>query len=212
LIVLFILGLGLAMGANWRRLALLAFLLRFPIVVMGLAAVAITRGGAPDDDAVGFCQGVGSELRAGSSLRHSIAASALATGHHELARHAWSDSMDTTAGMLVTEFSTLGLELSAATRATARTGASGAELFDELADLAAAQVELDHEVRVASAPARATASLLMVAPIAFLMLRWGDGSLDDLVSRPIQRSIAVSGAALVGLGLLLAGHFLRRAR
>jgi Flp pilus assembly protein TadB len=101
---------------------------------------------------------------------------------------------------LIVELGDIGRELAVAVDATSRSGSPSADLFDEIGSLALAQSEIAHEVRVASAPARATVLIFVAAPTLYLAQRLSASGIAALVATPIQRSVT-----LVGLGLFVAG-------
>ena len=98
--------------------------------------------------------------------------------------------MDQIARAAQEEFSEIGPELGTLLARVDGLGVSPAALFDEIGALALAQVEVAHEVSVASAPDRATGLLL----------------------HPAQRAAAVLGTALVAAGITLSVLIVRRAR
>jgi len=75
-----------------------------------------------------------------------------------------------------------------------------------------AQVEVAHEVSVASAPARATGAVLLVAPILGFVWALTQGGLESLLRHPAQRAAALVGMALVVAGVTLSVLIVRRAR
>jgi hypothetical protein len=91
-------------------------------------------------------------------------------------------------------------------------GSRSADLFDEIGSLAIAQAEVVHEVRVASAPARATALVFVGAPTAYLIVQARSDRLARLLVHPEQRVVTLMGLALFTTGLLVAGILAWRAR
>jgi hypothetical protein len=89
---------------------------------------------------------------------------------------------------------------------------SPAPLFDEIGGLALAQIEVAHEVSIASASARATAAVLLVAAVVGVSWGLARGGLEPFLRHPAQRAAVLVGAALVALGLALSVLILRRAR
>lgn len=209
-----LIALGLAVGVEWRRLALLALALAAPVPAIGLVAAHWWRA-RPGLSlrATRFCEAVSGELRAGASLRLALEKAAVSVEAFEVARLCrLGRPMDEIAGAAGDEFSEIGPELGALLARADGLGVSPAALFDEIGGLALAQVELAHEVAVATAPARATAAVLLIAPLLALGWALSRGSLEPFVRHPAQRAAVLVGLALVGAGLGLAIVILRRAR
>ena len=120
--------------------------------------------------------------------------------------------MDQVARAAQDEFSEIGPELGTLLARVDGLGVSPAALFDEIGALALAQVEVAHEVSIASAPARATGAVLLVVPILALGWALTQGSLEGLLRHPAQRAAVVVGLALVVAGVTLSVLILRRAR
>ncbi|MDX1468931.1 MAG: hypothetical protein R3258_06280 [Acidimicrobiia bacterium] len=210
-----VIGVALAagMGLSWPRVALVAAALYWPIPTLGVIAVAQARLRAGKPNAVGFCDGISAELRAGSSLRLAIAAAARSVGADDIARAAGAGApMDEISRLVVSVFPEVGEELGLAVRELAVSGSGGADLFDEMGTLALANQEVAREVRVASAPARATAALFVAGPSLYLLVQARSGSLSALVAAPGQRVAAVVGLGLFATGLMIAMVILWRAR
>jgi hypothetical protein len=110
------------------------------------------------------------------------------------------------------EFAEIGLELGAVIERLSRLGSPAAALFDELGVLALAQVEVAHEIATATAPARATAVVLLLVPLAAIGSVAINGRLGGYLSTPAQRISAFIGLSLVILGIGVAGTILRRAK
>lgn len=201
---------GLALGAAYLagvgrvRLLLLGAVLfaPFALVPMVLVLLMYSRRSL-DDRAPLFCDGVASELRSGATLRSALLASARSldvairsTDPDDLA------PVDAVAAAVVSELPALSPELESVVQASARSGGAVADLFDELSAITIAQNEIAREVRVASAPARATAWFFVLAPTAFIVVRATSGSFDGLLAVSGQRIAAVAGMALFGAGLV----------
>jgi len=101
-------------------------------------------------------------------------------------------------------FPAIGEELRLTVISAARSGSRAADLFDEIGSLAIAQSEIRREVRIATAPGRATAMLLVGAPMAYLLTRVGSGGLDSLLESSQQRAAVLAGLALFGFGAVWA--------
>jgi hypothetical protein len=110
------------------------------------------------------------------------------------------------------EFEEIGVEVGAVIERLSRLGSPAAALFDELAVLSLAQVEVTHEVATAAAPARATAVVLLLVPLVAIGSVTISGRIGGYLSTPAQRISAVIGLALIILGIGAAGSILSRAR
>lgn len=201
-------------GLEIRRLALLAGALFVPVFTLAVVIFLVwrhDRDGAAEPAA--FCDGVAAELRSGASLRDSLASAASSAGASPIAILARSDeSLAVVAASLREEFPSIGQELELTIAATARTGAKGADLFDEIGSLAIAQNELEREVRIATAPARATAAIFLLAPAAYLFYQARSGTLTGLFVAPGQRTAAILGLSLFLAGIAAAGAVVWRSR
>ena len=209
----FLLAMAVGAGADPRRVAVLALSLRYPWAVLavgGITAWGATKG--TDSRPARFCEGVSSELRAGSTLRQALSASALAVGSPAIARQAMAGVIDDVAAAVASEFIVVGREIELTIRRAWRVGGSTADLFDEMAALAIAEEELRREIRVAAAPARAAAAIFLVAPVVFLIMRVSSGDLAALLRSPEQRMVATAGIAMLLGGLVSAGFVMKRAR
>lgn len=189
-------------GLDLRRLTLLAGALFFPIVTLAVIVLVVwkqDRGGGAKPAI--FCDGVAAELRSGANLRDALASAASSADASAIAKLAQSGApLTDVAASLREEYPSIGHELEMMVAATARTGARGADLFDEIGSLAMAQDEVEREVRIATAPARATAAVFLLAPTAYLFFQTRSGTLGSLFAAPGQRT-----AAILGLSLFLAG-------
>ena len=197
------LGVAYLSGIGPARLMLLACAVLVPIALVPFvfAAVVLSRRSL-DDRAPLFCDGVASELRSGATLRSALLTAARSVdiglsdrGVSELI------PVDTLADAVARELPALSPELESLVRASARSGGAVADLFDELGATAIAQNEITREIRVASAPARATAWFFVLAPTAFVAVRVVTGGFDGLLAVPGQRIAAVAGMLLFAAGL-----------
>jgi hypothetical protein len=111
-----------------------------------------------------------------------------------------------------TDFDQVGPELAALLARADDIGVSPASLFDEIGGLALAQVEVAHEVSIASAPARATGAVLLLAAVFGVGWALTRGGVEPFLRHPAQRAAVILGAGLVVSGLALAILILRRAR
>lgn len=195
-------------GIDLRRIGLLAASVLMPLITVGLVALAIwkTRQGTEATSAM-FCEGVASELRAGSPLAEALGAAAMSVGSHiEVG------SVTDMARALGQEFEDVGTELEMTIRAAARSGSKAADLFDEIGSVAIARSEIAHEVRVASSPARATAVVFIAAPALFLVIQAQSGTLTRFLAFPEQRITGAVGLMMFVLGIAIAGMLMWRAR
>jgi len=202
---------ALLSGVEARRVVALAAALAAPLLVVGLAALSFltSRRSGPPRTAL-FCDGVAAELRAGASLRGAIDGALRAAGRPGISREAVS--ADDIAAEIASELEDVGEDLALTVESAARAGGASADLFDEISSVALAQSEIAHEVRIASAPARATAVVFLVAPFVYVAVKARSEPLAELLASPAQRLMTVVGAGLFLLGLGLAALTLRRAR
>lgn len=199
MIVLVLLSAGLAAGVDPRRMALLAGAAYLPFLVAGLVAFVVWKSRPEEDSRASlFCEGVASELRAGASLRSSLATAAASVG---AAAASPGSAMPAVASGVAEEFPAIGEELRLTIVNADRTGSDTAALFDEIGALALAQSEVRREVRTATAPGRATALVLMAAPLFFVASRFSGDGFDTLLASPQQRYVAVFGLSLFLAGL-----------
>jgi hypothetical protein len=110
------------------------------------------------------------------------------------------------------DFDDVGPELGALLARASDIGVSPASLFDEIGGLALAQVEVAHEVSIASAPARATGAVLLLSAVLGVGWALTRGGLEPFLRHPAQRAAALIGAGLVLAGLAASIVVLRRAR
>lgn len=207
------LAVAFAVGVDPRRLAILAGALYFPLVVGTLLAVHWFRARSGESNRPSlFCESVASELRAGATLRDALARAATSVGCSSFAAaHSLNSPIAEVAARVAEEFPAIGDELRLTVVAAARSGSDAAQLFDEIGSLAIAQSEIQREVRVATAPGRATAVVLVAAPLLYLISRIGSGGLVGYLASSEQRVVTVLGLGLFLLGLAVAGFVLWRA-
>jgi hypothetical protein len=205
---------GVAAGVEWRRMGALVLGLTVPALFVGVVALAWWRSRPGlSMRSVRFCEAVSAELRAGASLRQSVERSALAVEAHGVARLCREGApMSVVSRTASEDFDQVGPELRALLARAGDIGVSPAALFDEIGALALAQVEVAHEVSMASAPARATGSVLVLAALAGVGWALTRGGLEPYLRHPAQRAAVVVGAVLVVLGVAVAIVILRRAR
>ncbi len=209
-----LIALGVAVGVEWRRIAALALVVSAPLPMAGLIAVHWwrSRPGLSMRPAR-FCEAVSAELRAGASLRASLETAAVSVEAIEVARCCRiGGPMDQIARAARADFVEIGPELGALLARADGLGVSPAALFDEIGTLALAQIEVAHEVSIASAPARATGAVLLLGPLLAISWAVTEGRLEGLLRQPAQRAAALVGFGLVGVGITLSVLILRRAR
>ena len=205
------LSLGLAMGVDPRRLLFLAAGLYFPILIVALAAYATFRVRRASSSTPAFCDAVSAELRAGSSMHGAIRTAGASVGGPvfrapEIRDASWTEL----AALVGDEFADAGTELQLVIQSAASSGSSAADLFDEIGSLALADVEIEHEVRVATSLAKATALVFLVVPAFALFGRRNE--LGGLMANPSQRGAIVLGVVLFALGLISVITMLARSR
>ncbi len=204
---------GLAAGVDWRRLGLLAFAIALPLPAALIVGFHSWRE-RPDASmrAPRFCDAISTELRAGASFRSALETAARSVEATELVGLIRLGApMGDVARAASAEFAEIGQELGALLTRTDGMGVAPAALFDEMGNLALAQVEVAHEVAAATAPAKATGVVLLIAPIAAIAMTANRG-FDAYLAQPAQRAAALLGMGLTCAGLVTAAVILRRAR
>jgi hypothetical protein len=163
-----LIAVAVAAGVEWRRIALLMLVVAVPLPMAGLAACHWWRARPGlSMRATRFCEAVSGELRAGASVRASVETAAVSVEAMGVARCCRSGaSMDQVARAAAVEFGEIGPELGALLARADSLGVSPAALFDEIGALALAQVEVAHEVSIASAPAQRAAVLIGLALVS----------------------------------------------
>lgn len=206
-------AIGLAVGVDWRRLGVLLFAMALPVPAAFLVGFHWWRE-RPDTSmrAPRFCDAIATELRAGASIRSALETAARSVEAAELVGLLGHGApMGDVARAAGAEFAEIGQELAAVLTRTHGMGVAPAALFDELGNLALAQVEVAHEVATASAPAKATAAVLLIGPIAAIVMT-ANRSLDGYLAQPAQRAAALLGLGLTAAGVIAAAMILRRAK
>lgn len=192
---------AVAAGLSWQRLAILGSIIVFPLAAAAAIVVVILKFRTrPEDVAPNFCDAVAAEVRAGASLLHAVGAAGASVGKPDVAAAADSGSVAVVAKTLRREFPVIGDELAATVGAVSASGPQVGDLFDEIGSFALAISEVRSEVRVATAPARTTALVLVGAPVAFIVYRISTAGVDGLVTSGSQML-----AGVIGLGLFLGG-------
>lgn len=209
MIVLVVLAVAFAGGVDPRRLVLLAGAIYLPLVVAGLVAIHYYRARSDESNLPAlFCESVSAELRAGAILRDALVAGAAAVGCDPVPA---GSPVAEVATKIADCFPAIGQELRLTVLAASRAGSDTAGLFDEIGSLAIAQAEIRREVRVATAPGRATALLLVGAPLLYVVSRLGSGGIAGFLASAEQRFVAILGLGLFLLGLVVACLVLWRA-
>jgi hypothetical protein len=174
-----------------------------------IGLLPLIRRGPKDTAAAVFCEAVASELRSGASLQLAINAAADSFGALPS-----GEQFIGTAGLATTvaqRFPEISEELRLVIANSLRSGNDTAALFDEIGSLAIAKAEVRREVRMASAPGKMTALVLIAAPVSYLTLQAGSGALGDLLTTPHQRTAGMIGLALFLVGAAIAAMVTVRA-
>jgi tight adherence protein B len=197
---------GLVIGAPLPALAALGLAVWQPVwALAAILAWSVLAGqhndSSTEDAEAAYLQAVGSELRAGSSLRHSLSSAAsrvaglqldrvvrLATAGRPLAQVAQS---------LERALPRLGALTASAVRTAGVTGGRAADVFDALSVLAAEETALVRERRTATAQARISAWIVGGLPVVYLLYAAVSGKLAVLLS------VGPAGSLLLVVGLLL---------
>lgn len=209
-----ILALSFALLAGVRpwQILILALVVFAPIVLVVPLIYIASFGRKPKHDRMALlCDVVAAELRSGATLRSALLE---ASNSVSIAIDPVKSSQigaEEIAAMAAREMPRLGRELVASVDAVARSGSSAADVFDELAAHAISHDDVLHEVRVASAPARATAWFFALATLVLVVLQATRGSLTELLAEPAQRMTASGGALLFAVGLTWVMLLIRRA-
>jgi Flp pilus assembly protein TadB len=209
-----LLGWGIIAGLDKVRALVLAATLVVPVPLgCALVAHAWRSRSRPTARATLFCEAVSGELRAGSSLRLGLehaAESVEALGLARLCRA--GAAFPDLASAVRREFGEVGVEAATVIEHASRLGGPVAPLFDEISALALARVELSHEVAMATAPARATAFVLLGAPMVALGWVLSTGRIGSYIASPSQRFSVLLGLALAVAGIVVAGVVAGRSR
>ena len=157
------------------------------------------------------CSAVAAELRAGSVLRDALRA-ATESSSIDLAHVDWHGDIGRIGDELAHAIPEIGEELRLTVAAAIRSGSSTAVLFDELSAYSLAIEDVTREVAMATAPARATAALLVGAPFLFVLSSVTRGDLESLLASPAQRTAGMAGLLLFVSGLTAASLVFWRGR
>lgn len=205
-----VLATGLAVGVDWRLLALAAGAVWFPIPAAMAVGAATVVGWRIQSSARGsearFAETVVGELRAGSSLRMALG---VACGDQPetrsvIRRLEVGESLDRAVQGLGATLPTIGSLVEAAVTA----GAGGGRMlpvFEELTSHAAANEAAADELRSALAPVRASMAVLVGGPVAYLAWAALTGRLMRMLSQPGGAWMAAVGGSLflAGIGAMV---------
>lgn len=190
------------LGMDWRVVALLSLALLAPTwaaLAIGLHVIKSRRRSTTSG--AFFCQTVARELRAGASLRWALASASRLSGLEPVGDALENgEPWDRIVPHLTGPFPDIGSELGVVIESVSASGAYSSQLFEDLGEIALGQLEAGEEIRIATASARASATVLIGLPVLYLLYQTQSGNLNNLLGR------SGSGAlALAGLGLALAG-------
>jgi len=203
------LAIAFAAGVDPRRLALVAGAIYLPLAVAGLVAIHWYRSRSDETTRPAlFCESASAELRAGATLRDAVTTAAASVGFDRIPLNSSTEDLS---AAVAEHFPTIGEELRLTILTAARTGSDSAALFEEIGSLAIAQSEISHEVRVATAPGRATALVLVGAPVFYVMSMLGSGGISAYLASAEQRLVALLGLGLFASGLIAASLVIWRA-
>lgn len=204
---------AVAIGLETRKSVLLASAVFAPLfVLVGLGYIYWRQGRVTESRAAMFCEAVASELRSGATLQRALVAAGSSVNTPGLQGLPQGLPPMEAARVVGEAFPEIGPELEFTVAAAVRGGSQAADLFAEIGSLAIAQAQVGHEVRVASAPARATALVFVGAPTLYLFFQVRSNRLAALFSQPEQRVVVLAGFALFTAGLMVAGWIAWRAR
>jgi hypothetical protein len=209
-----LIGWGILAGVDYRRSILLVLALAAPLPVAALIGIHAWRARPRvSTRAAVFCEAVAGEMRSGASLRFALERAAASVGAPRLEQMSRDGAtLPDLATAAKEEFEEIGVEVGAVIERLSRLGSPAAAIFDELAVLSLAQVEVAHEVATAAAPARATAVVLLLVPLVAIGSVTMSGRIGGYLSTSAQRISAVIGLALIVIGIGAAGSILSRAR
>jgi Flp pilus assembly protein TadB len=194
---------ALAARVDLRVVAILWVSMFLPFLAIAAIGIhTLLNRSKPSTRSAVFCESVARELRSGASLRVAIGEAARGVG----ARDIWmalesAALLSSVVADLKYEFPEIGQEIEVLVTAVAEAGSAAAPLFQELGDLALSQVEMTEEIRAATAPARASALVLVGLPVVYLGHQLSTGAIGDLLGNPAQQGVAAVGVLLAGVGL-----------
>ncbi len=194
---------ALVAGVDWRVLALLSFALALPVWAAVAGGLHVVRHPTRiSTDSAVFCHTVARELRSGATLRWALSSAARTTGAFDIADSIdTGDAIESIVGPLSDRFEEVGSELASVVESASVAGGASASLFEEMGDLALMHVEITEEVRVATAPARASTAVLLGLPLIYFGFLITTGRIEGMLTDTTQRGFALTGIGLVILGL-----------
>lgn len=214
-----VLAVALVAGAPVTGVVAVAATMYAPVptlVALVLLAVRGRIGTKPVDERVALLSAMSADLRAGRSLRHALVTAAgtdPTVGFGAVGRLAGLGSpFPTVVERLEADFGAHAPLVGAGLRLVDRTGAAGAEILDQAAMLIEDDLELAREVRAGSAPARVSAAVIGLAPVALVAWQLADGSLARAVAVPGGGLVVGLGGALLGAGIGVVFWLARRTR
>lgn len=197
---------GLVLGAPVPALAALGLAVWQPVLALcgvaawGALSLQHKRPGANSAEAV-YLYAVAGELRAGSSLRHALAAAAGRASDLRLEpairMAAAGQPLDRVAALFEPALPRLGALTASAVRTSGITGGRTADVFDALALLAKEEMELTRERRAATAQARLSAWIVAGIPVVYVVYAAVSGKLAAL------QGVGSVGNVVLAVGLLL---------
>ncbi len=212
---------GLVIGAPMPALAALGLAVWQPVwalaAILAWSVLVVQRNDAGAEDAEAtYLRAVGSELRAGSSLRHSLSSAAHRAVDLQLDQvvrlAAAGRPLAQVARALERALPRLGALTASAVRTAGVTGGRTADVFDALSLLAAEETALVRERRTATAQARVSAWVVGGLPVAYLLYAAISGKLAVLLSvGPVGTLLLVVGLLLLAGGVGAMWVMLRKA-
>ncbi len=188
---------GLVSGAPVQVLVLVALAIYQPWIALALLGALTVFGREKTGvDEGAFLQAVAAELRGGASLRAALAEAAdPVRSLRSAARGARAGQpLGQVAGLLSTGLPRYGRLTATAVRIAGRTGGRVASTFDELALLAAEDLQIEGERKAATAQARLSAWIVGGLPVAYLVFALRRGHLAVLWNT------GNAGMVVLGLG------------
>lgn len=194
---------GIVLGVPASRLGVAALVVYLPWVALPAlaAAVVVARRGV-DSGAAPVTSEIAAQLRAGHTLRRSVAIAAGAAGMDRVERIAAAGMpMERVADALRRQGDELALT-AAAVRVAARSGGRSAAVFDALGLSLLDAEALRRERRAAAAPAVLAAWIVGGLPLAYLGYLAGGGRLASILAAggPVA-TLTVVGALMVVAGV-----------
>lgn len=202
---------GLAIGIDWRVIALVSGAVWAPVPSAVAVAVAVLVGRRLVDRAryggdLRFVESVAGELRAGASIRASLrAACGSLDGADAIVRRLdVGEPLDTAISGIRDLLPSVGHLVESAVTVGAR-GGRMLPIFEELIVHAGSEAAATAELRTALAPIRASLVVLVGAPAVYLVWSALTGRLWRLLQQPGGLGLAAVGAILFmsGLGAML---------